>query len=91
MSQKLELRIVPPSPLADVPPYANATFSFVNTSTDVTIVFLRIPLISDDQAKAILASETKELVGIPVGAVTLPREVASAMALKLAEMLKAAQ
>ena len=75
-----------PDGLPEAPPYANATYTFVNNELDVTICFLRSPLM-DDAAVAELVARGGGAVESPVvTAVTLPR----ARALALADYLQRA-
>jgi hypothetical protein len=81
--QRTTVSIHPPDGMP-VAPYANATFTYVVTDTDVTVVFMRTPLIGEKRANEILARGEQILTGDFVGSITLPKTVA----IDLGEQLK---
>ncbi len=73
--------------LPEQSPYANATFTFVNNEVDITICFLRQPLLDDDAMKPFIEPGEGKLEAVVACSVTLPRLIALGLANKLKEML----
>jgi len=72
----VKLKVATPATLP-VPPYANSTFSYANNPQDVSIIFMRIPLLTDDQVKALKESGATAVTGELVATITLPKAVAA--------------
>ena len=82
--------LVLPNEVPAAPPYANTTYTFTYSPTDVTILFLRAPLLNDEQILKLVQEGSAGVVkagGAVVSAVTLPRPIALSMAHKLVELL----
>jgi len=88
MPENTEVQIgVPPE--LPVTQYANSTFIFggVNES-DLTVIFLRTPLLTQELVDAFRASGSKTLIGTAVGGITLPYTVAKSMATRLLAIIE---
>jgi hypothetical protein len=81
-----KLVLVPPAD-AGIPPYANSTFMYSVNSVDVSILFLRMPLMTEEASKKLIAAGQNRIEGDIVGSITLPRQAAAQMADKLKELL----
>lgn len=80
------LTIVPPEAIPQ-PPYANQTYVIVLNQIDVNVIFMRIPLLSDDHARSIIESGKAQIEGDVVGSITLPRTVARDFATQILKTL----
>ena len=67
-------------------PYCNSTSSFAN-ALDVTVVFLRVPLLSADELAAKLSESGGRLKAPVVGSITMPRQIAAEMIGTLGKLL----
>ena len=83
---------VDPEALPQTAPYATATFTIINTAYDVTIVFMRTPIFTDEefQAQRAKGGDVVVVKGPVVASVTLPREVAAGLAGVLASIVAGA-
>lgn len=78
------VELVPAKPLPQDTPYANATHSFVVTPTDVTILFLRLPIMTTEDA--VKARATGRVEAVVISGITLPVAVARGLADKIIEL-----
>lgn len=85
-AEKHAVMIVPPEVLPQ-PPYANQTFVMVFNDIDLNVVFMRVPILSDERAKALVADGKTTLEGDVVGSITLSRQVARDLASQLTRSL----
>lgn len=79
MVDKKMMTVVPPEAVP-TPPYANVTYTFVNTGHDMTIVFMRVPLLTAEAAEKLHKAPGNTLEGEIVSSVTLPMAVANDLA-----------
>ena len=90
MSTEERLELTPRPRPEQVPtqaPYSNATFTYSNIETDITICFLRLPLINDEQVQQLRDESANKVDATVVASVTLPREVALGLATRLISIL----
>lgn len=81
------VKLVPPDHIP-APPYANSVYTFIGgTAEDYSMVFLRIPLLNDEQIRAVNESGDKKLVCEVVASVTLPLASARAFVEHLSKAL----
>lgn len=74
-----DIQVVPPDNIP-VPPYANTVFTFFGNPNDVSIIFMRVPLVTDEQVEKMIADGTETVSGQIVGSITLPRQIAIGLA-----------
>ena len=73
-------------------PYGNTTFTFANSATEITLVFMRAPLLTDE---AMMALNKKAVDGIAtvkghvVASVSLPHSTAIEFAKKILSTIHA--
>ena len=79
----MEIRVEPTDVPAE-PAYSNATFVFFGPLNEVTIAFMRIPPLSEEDGKK--AQKEKRLKAHVISAVTLPLHVARSLAGALASL-----
>jgi hypothetical protein len=66
-----------PPGVVPAPPYGTSTFTFANNPYDVSIVFMRVPLLGREQSEKLRGlTGPVQIDGEVVGAITLPRSVA---------------
>ncbi len=74
MANDKQIEIVPGADVPAAPPYSNAAFVAIQRGAEVTILFLRGPVMLPQVLEA--ATKTGKATGVTVASVTLPPEAA---------------